>query len=334
MRQAQASPRPLAAPAARDGEHVLRRYIGQCSNWGRWGDDDSLGTLNHVTAERVVSAARLIRQGKVISMTLPYDQHGPQVGGFRANPLNVMTASGTDYLTGAQDPLPGSWGPARGFGFADDVLVTPNQAGTQWDALCHIFWEGKMWNGRSAGEVRARGSTFAGIDSYRNSLVMRGVLLDIAHHKGMDTLDPGYPISVDDLEETAAAQGVEIKAGDALVIRTGMTEFRRRQGWGDYSGGDAPGLSLHTCPWLHEKQIAAAAADTWGLEVRPNEIDFFQPFHVVALVHMGLAIGEIFDLEAIGRDCADDGVYEFMFCAPALPITGAAGSPVNALAIK
>lgn len=98
--------------------------------------------------------------------------------------------------------------------------------------------------------------------------------------------------------------------------------------------GPAPGLSLHTAPWLHRQGVAAIAADTWGVEVRPNEIGVYQPLHVVSLVHTGIAFGEMFDLDALAADCAADGVYEFMFVASPLPLTGAAGAPVSAVAIK
>jgi kynurenine formamidase len=247
--------------------------------------------------------------------------------------LNLLTATGTDYLSGAQDPLPGTWGEAKGFGYADDVVVMPNQAGTQWDALAHIFWDGKMWNGHDPAVVGAKGAARCGIERWQSDFIMRGVLLDVARHKGVDALAPGYAITVEDLDGTAAAEGVDIRRGDAVIVRTGLTEIRR-DAWGDYSGGDSPGLSLHTAPWLHAHEVAAIATDTWGIEVRPNEVDLFQPLHVVALVHMGLAFGEIFDLAAISRDCADDGVYEFLFAAPPLPITGAVGSPLNGLAVK
>ncbi|OZM77103.1 cyclase family protein [Pseudonocardia sp. MH-G8] len=316
-----------------DGDGIIHDYIDKYSNWGRWGEDDQLGALNHVGPEQVRAAAALVRQGRVVSMTLPLDLKGPQSGGFRANPLNMMTATGTDYVAGKQDPLPGGFGPSKGFGFADDVLVAPNQAGSQWDGLAHIFWKGKMYNGFDAGHVTASGAGRCGIEVTQTSFVMRGVLLDVARHKGVDCLDPGYTITADDLDATAARQGVEVRTGDALIVRTGMTETRRGD-WGDYNGGPAPGLSLHTAPWLHAHDVAALATDTWGCEVRPNEIDLFQPLHVVALVHMGIPFGEIWDLQAIGADCAADGVYEFMLTAPTLPITGAAGSPLNALAIK
>jgi kynurenine formamidase len=316
-----------------EGDDVIRDYIERFSNWGRWGADDQIGALNHVGPEQITAAARLVRQGKVISMGLPLDLNGPQSGGFRANPLNMMTATGTDYLAGKQDPLPGGFGPSKGFGFSDDVLVAPNQSGSQWDGLAHIFWKGKMYNGFDAGNVSAKGAATCGIEVMKSNFVMRGVLLDVARFRGVDCLDPGYAITADELDATAEAQGVEIRTGDAIIVRTGMTETRRGA-WGDYNGGSAPGLSLHTAPWLHEHDIAAIATDTWGCEVRPNEIALFQPLHIVALVHMGIPFGEIWDLQSLGEDCAEDGVYEFLMSAVPLPVTGAAGSPLNAVAIK
>jgi kynurenine formamidase len=321
----------VAVPFA--GDDVVANYIEKYSNWGRWGADDELGTMNHVGPEQVVAAAQLVRQGKVISMTMPYNLRGPQTGDIRANPLNVMTATGTDYMMGAQNELPGDLGDAKGFGYADDVLLMPNQAGSQWDALAHIFWRGRMYNGYPADAVTAQGAQRCGIDKHRESFVMRGVLLDVARHHGVDDLEPGYAITADDLDRTAESQGVEVRKGDCVIVRTGMLEARRGQ-WGDYNGGPAPGLSLHTAPWLYEHDVAAIATDTWGAEVRPNEVDLFQPLHIVALVHMGMPFGEIWDLEAISNDCASDGVYEFLLSAPPLPITGAVGSPLNALAVK
>jgi kynurenine formamidase len=114
-----------------------------------------------------------------------------------------------------------------------------------------------------------------------------------------------------------------------------MAMCRRRKSWGDYAGGDAPGLSFHTADWIHAHELAALATDTWGMEVRPNELpDSYQPLHQILIPHMGLLVGEIFDLDALAEDCARDRVYEFQFVAPPLPITGAVGTPVNPLAIK
>jgi kynurenine formamidase len=152
----------------------------------------------------------------------------------------------------------------------------------------------------------------------------------------VDWLQPGYPITTDDLDATVRAQGVAVGRGDVLLVRTGqMTMCKRQGGWGDYAGGDAPGLSFRTAGWLHEQELAGIATDTWGMEVRPNEIaDSYQPLHQVLIPNMGMLIGEIFALDELAESCAADRVWEFLFVAPPLPITGAVGSPVNPLAIK
>lgn len=321
----------IETTAVPEGTEILQNYIERCSNWGRWGPDDEIGTLNFVSPEQVRAATAAVRRGDVIPLSLPYDQDGCQSGGFRQNPQLMVKASGTDYAAGHQEHTP--WGPGKGFGFSDDVVVLPTQAGTQWDSLSHIFYGGRMYNGWPATLSTSAGSSRNGIQVGLAKYVTRGVLLDVARFAGVDSLGPGHAISAENLDAVAAAQGVDIRRGDAVLVRTGFLESRRGA-WGDYAAGPAPGLSLHTAPWFHAKEVAAVATDTWGVEVRPNEIAQVQPFHTVALVHMGLALGEIFDLEALGRHCADDGVYEFLFVAPPLPLSGASGSPLSGLAIK
>ncbi|GAA1827148.1 cyclase family protein [Pseudonocardia ailaonensis] len=320
-----------AAGPVPEGTELLADYISRFSNWGRWGADDEIGTLNFVGPEQVRAAAALVRKGEVVPLSLPYDQDGCQDGGFRQNPQLLVRSSGTDYAAGAQEQTP--WGPGKGFGFSDDVVMLPTQAGTQWDSLSHIFYGGRMYNDRPASLSTSHGSSSNGIQAGITRYVMRSVLLDVARWVGVDSLDPGYAISAAELDAVAAAQRVEVRRGDAVLVRTGFLGARRGA-WGDYAGGPAPGLSLHTAPWLYENEVAALVTDTWGVEVRPNEIAQIQPLHTVALVHMGLALGEIFDLEALGRACAADGVYEFQFVAPPLPISGASGSPLSGLAIR
>ncbi|MPZ86949.1 MAG: cyclase family protein, partial [Nitriliruptorales bacterium] len=218
---------------------------------------------------------------------------------------------------------------------ADDLIIMPLQCGTQWDSLAHIMFEERMYNGYSADQVSSKGAHKNHIGMARSDVAGRGVLLDIARYKGVDALEPGYAITDDDLEGCARSQGVEVMRGDFLLVRTGQMGQRRANGWGDYAGGDAPGLGLASVPWIAEHEVASVSTDTWGMEVLPNETeDVFQPLHIIFIVHMGLLVGEIFDLETIGADCADDGQYEFLFCAPPLPITRAVGSPVNPMAIK
>jgi kynurenine formamidase len=186
-----------------------------------------------------------------------------------------------------------------------------------------------------AAEVSNYGAPRLGSEKLKASLVGRGVLLDVPRAQGREWLDDGHPITVEELEATAEHERVRIADGDILLIRTGQMGRCRQQGWGTYAGGDAPGRSFFTIPWLAEKRIAAVASDTWGVEVRPNELpDSFQPFHIPALVYMGLLLGEMFDLERLATACADDGVYEMLVSAPPLPITGAAGAQPGPVGIR
>lgn len=237
----------------------LNQLCQQCTNWDKWGPEDELGTLNYITPQKMVAASGLVRQGKSFGLALPYDQNGPQRGvRGRFNPVRLMIATGVD---------PGGT-------YSDDVVTMPLQCGTQWDSLAHIFWNGIMWNNRPQSLVTSQGASVNSIDKMRNHLVSRGVLLDIPRYKGVEWLEEGYAVTVDDLEGAAAKQGVTVGSGDVVVVRTGhQTMCLGRRDWGTYAGGDAPGLSLLTAPWLYENEIAALCTDTWGVEVRPNEIN-------------------------------------------------------------
>jgi len=309
---------------------TVRELALRFRNWGRWGADDELGTLNHITPEKIVAAAGLVRQGKVFSLAIPFDANGPQTGfGGRTNPLHYMLQDGGDVASGAQDFVPG-------LRWCDDVVTMPLQCATQWDALAHIYFDGKMYNDRGTELVNSSGALANSIDKARDKIVSRGVLLDIPRHRSKDWLEPGEAIYPDDLDGAAERAGVVVERGDIVLIRTGQIAQVRSDGsWGSYSGGPAPGLSLTVAEWLATHEVAGYATDTWGTEVIPNETtDVFQPLHCVAIVNMGMLVGEIFDLEALAEDCAEDRVYEFMFVAPPLPITGAVGSPINPQAIK
>jgi kynurenine formamidase len=335
------TPRPDASEesaieAAPPGIDEVRALAERCSNWGRWGPDDQLGTLNHIRESDVVAASGLVRSGRVFSLAIPVDENGPQSGGFgRFNPIHLMIRDGNAAATGTvvRDFYGGRDRWIRG---TDDLLILPLQSGTQWDALAHIVFDGRIYNGYDATDVGSKGAIRNDIAKTRDRIVGRGVLLDIPRSKGVAWLEPGDRIHAEDLEACASAQGVEVGRGDIVLIRTGqMAQVRDAGSWGAYAGGPAPGLALDAAPWIHDHDLAAIATDTWGAEVLPNETpDVFQPLHIILIVHMGLLVGEIFDLEALAADCAADGQYEFLFTAPPLPITGGVGSPVNPLAIK
>jgi kynurenine formamidase len=316
-----------------DPEGAISTAAQRCSNWGRWGDDDVHGTVNFLDDAKRANAGALIRRGTSFSLSLRFDNNGPQKGWRRrTNPIHTMLDTGTDAEAGLQ-------GFPHGLGGADDVVTMPLQCSTQWDGLGHIFDHGRAWNGRRAGQVvTSEGDRVTGIETVADRIVGRGVLLDVGRVIGTDgELADGFAITIDHLERTIAAHGdsAAVGRGDIVLVRTGQLSRARRQGWGDYAGGAAPGLSFTTADWLHGSELTAIATDTWGFEVRPNEFDdAFQPLHQVAIPHIGLFIGEMWDLDTLADDCAADGIYEFFLTAAPLPITGAVGAPVNPIAVK
>jgi hypothetical protein len=219
------------------GREAVAEASKKLSNWGRWGKDDHIGTLNHVRPEDIVNAASLIRTGKVFALGLPLDAKGPQNGlfGGRFNPIHQMLATGTDALAGRQD-----WNNLR---YADDTLMLCVQGATHWDALGHIFYEDKAYNGHDPSLIDSRGLGVLGIEHSKDKMVGRGVLLDIPRLRGVDWLQDGEGISNDELDQCAKQQNVDVRAGDFVIVRTGQMERCLADGdWGGYAGGDAPGV--------------------------------------------------------------------------------------------
>lgn len=316
-----------------DPEGEIAKSAARNRNWGRWGEDDVRGTMNYLTDDLRSAAGSLIVKGVSFSLSQSFDMDGPQKGWRRrTNPVHTMLDTGTDAAAGIQ-------GFPHGLGGADDVVSMPLQCSTQWDGLGHIFDHGVAWNGRPAGSVvTSLGDRVTGIETVANGIVGRGVLLDVGRRFGeRGELPDGFAITTDHLVATIEAQGPtsEVRRGDLVLIRTGQLSRVRREGWGDYAGGAAPGLSFTTADWLHDSEIAAIATDTWGFEVRPNEFDVaFQPLHQVAIPNIGLFLGEMWDLDGLAEDCATDGTYEFFLTAAPIPVTGAVGAPVNPIAVK
>jgi kynurenine formamidase len=303
--------------------HNLAKKV---SNWGRWGKDDERGTVNLITAEVVRRAATLVKRGQVFSLGLTFGAEGPQIGqGGRVNPMHLMTA--------VDQKLPADYPEA--FRYADDIMVFPLQCATQWDSLAHVHYDGQLYNGFPATTTTYGGAARNGIDKVGAGVVSRGVLLDLARAAGMARLQPGYAITPADLEAAERTQGVRVESGDVLLVRTGHLSVFKVEG--DRVGymRMMPGLGIACAAWLHGREVAAVAADTNSVEVIPFEDPKTPlPLHLVCLRDMGLTLGEMFDLDALADDCAADGVWEFLFSAPPLKITGGVGSPLNPLAVK
>jgi len=304
---------------------------GSPNNWGRWGEDDQRGTANLIGPEQVLAAARLIRRGALFSLSLPIDESSPRFP-TRAPSRHSFTRTGADAvarsLTGAS---------REAISFNDDEFAMFTHGATHWDALSHIQVDETFFNGYWSGEVTsAHGARVLGIEHMRKSFVGRAVLLDVARHRGVDSLEAGEVIEASELDAVSAAEGVEVRAGDMVLLRTGfMQRWWTLESDGEraaYFGG-APGISGSSIPWVAEKDIAAIAADTVSVEVMPPVDEPF-PVHNHLLVDLGVTIGEFFVLEELAADCAADGVYEFFLAAQPLHLPHAVGSPLNPIAIK
>ncbi len=300
------------------------RAVGQrLSNWGRWGPDDQIGTVNLVGAEQVRAAAALVRRGAVFDLGIAIGADGPQVGlGGRINPVHLMSMTGDPRFP-------------DGGGVADDFIFMPLQAATQWDGLAHCFYDDRCYNDVPVSTITARlGATRLGIDHLAKGVIGRAVLVDIARLHGVEHLAASQPITPADLDAALARQDVTMHPGDILLVRTGWRQVCTQVSAAEFMASE-PGLTLECCEWLHERDVAAVASDNWAVEVLPSGDDHARiPLHYVLIRDMGMTLGEMFDLEDLAADCAADGVWECFFTAPVLKITNAVGTPINPLAIK
>jgi kynurenine formamidase len=302
--------------------HQLAKKV---NNWGRWGRDDEIGTINLITPEARRRAASCVKTGRAFSLALPLSEaEGIQTGLLpgRINPVRAMVQINT-ALTG--DP--------SDFCSSDDLVMMGLQCATHWDGLAHVSYDGRIYNGNPASSVTAFGASVCGIHRIR-TLVGRGVLLDVARAHRTERLDPGYAISAADLDAALRLAGVEIRSGDIVLVRTGHMDHLARGDKARY-GDASPGLSTMTVEWFHDRDVAAVATDTLVFEVWPGEDDAaILPVHLLHLVEMGMTQGQNWVLDELAADCAEDGVYEFLLEASPQPFTNAVGSPVNPVAVK
>lgn len=313
-------------------------------NWGRWGTDDQLGTLNHITPDVTLAATKLPATGEVISLSTVFDAYGPHsAGGFRRNPIHLMTVDGGDI--DLFDRIRGWGGPTEQalqarqesspLRFADDFIMMPLQAATHWDALSHVYYDRHLYNGVPAEAITSFGATRNSIDEAAvHGIVTRGLLFDVAAANEVEYLEPGYAIGPEELDAFADEHSVEVRRGDVVLVRTGaMDRFTRSK---DPAAlyGPSPGLSWRCAGWAAKHEIAAFAADNIAVDVSPSEIPNVNlPLHLIGLRDMGLMLGELWDFSRLAPACARLNRYEFLLVAQPLRFAGAAGSPLNPTAI-
>jgi kynurenine formamidase len=312
------------------------------SNWGRWGPDDQLGTLNLVDRAARLRGIRSVRDGDALDLALPLSsEEGIQIGVIegRVNPQRTMISVNETMGPGPE------W-----IAFSEDVVTMAMQCATHWDGLAHVSYaagprRGRLYNGFPATSTTAAGAGRLGIHLV-GPLVTRGILLDVARAKGVEILEPGYPITPADLDAACALAGLTVEAGDVALVRTGQMAHLALPGRPGLGGAapvrdllaytwPTPGLTASTAPWFHDRDVAAVAIDTLILEVYPPEDpELPLPVHALHLVEMGMTQGQNWFLDELADVCAADGRYAFLLDATPLPFTNALGSPVAPVAVR
>ena len=285
----------------------------QLSNWGRWGPDDQRGALNFITPEVTAAAASTVRSGRTVSCARPLPTQ-PAID--NPNPVaHHMIGTATE-----------------GYG-GDYFAIAPHgYATSHLDALCHIFNDGKIYNGYPVETVTAHGATKLGVHHLKSGIVSRGVLVDVPAIRGVKMLEPGEPIFPEDLEAAESAAGITIMSGDVLLVRTGRWVWRDRQGpWDPHSA--LAGLDASCLGWIHEREVAVLGCDGVSDVVPSRVADNRLPIHSIAIVAMGVHLLDNLDLDELALACAEERRWEFLLTiAPLILIRGTA-SPINPIAV-
>ncbi len=298
----------------------LDRISAQVRNWGRWGSDDERGALNLITPEKQAAAFALASEGTVVSCALPLPVR-PAPDNFMPVQHHVLRAGDA----AASDGLAFS---------ADWFSIAPHgMATTHLDALCHVFSNGKMYNGFDMGEVRSDGAQKNSIMAAKDGIVSRGVLMDIPCLRGTDSLEPGEAITAADLTAAEERQGIKVEEGDILLVLTGRDARRDAQGPWDFRQLGLAGLYADCLPWLHERGVAVLGCDGVS-DVMPSRIEgSIQPIHEIIIADMGVHIIDNMQLGRLAAACRERNQYGFLFMLAPLRLERGTASPVNPLAI-
>ena len=300
------------ADRTRPSQADVESYFKRLNNWGRWGNDDQLGTVNLITDARRAAARALVKKNRTVSLARdivpqPHLQFG----------YHVTFPSKRERADVVLDRFD---------------LVYHGYWVTHVDALCHVAWDGELYNGRPfASSLTAAGATWCPIDPLLDGILSRGVLLDVAagRKEGYVTVDS--PVTPKELDETAARFGVRIEPGDVVVVRSGDEAFRRAHPDWVPRVSPHPGLQIACLEWFREKDIAAIAWDM--MDERPIGYAGFGMGVHLAIPFLGLALVDNANPERLARACAEEGRYEFLFTATPIRLVGATGAPAHPLAI-
>jgi kynurenine formamidase len=291
-----------------------RTWMRELSNWGRWGKADQLGALNLVTADKRKEALALVKEGVAVSLARDVEKEKADDNGSPF--VHIMDRTGTNNT---------------GFSCADTYKVSYHgMAHTHIDSLCHMFYDGKMYNGFPQTEITGAGAQKLGIQNLKQGVITRGVLIDIPVLRDVPYLEPGTPIYPADLDQWEKKTGIKVQAGDVVFIRTGR--WARRAKVGPWSGSYA-GLHGSCARWLKERDVAIVGSDA-ASDVLPSGVEgVTMPIHQLCLIAMGTWILDNCDLEAVSAAAKERNRWAFLLVVSPLAVQGGTGSPVNPLAI-
>ena len=308
-------------------ESEVLGYFQSLSNWGRWGDDDQLGTLNFLSPEKVKQAASLVQDGVTVSCarTVTF-QSEPDIP---VPPIHYMVESGEGWASGDKVTNRTAQGSSDFFG-----MVFHGFSITHVDSLAHFFWEGKMYNGRPAHLISTgMGATVESIELAKDGIVSRGLLVDVPRIRGVDWLERGEGVMPDDILAAEEQCGFKIEEGDVLLVRTGQLHRRNVEGPVNPREVGSTACQAACLPLFHERGIAMLGSDT-GNDVMPTGYpNLSNPIHQVGIAGMGLWILDNANLEELAAACSERNRWEFMLSIGPLRLSNTTGSPVNPLAI-
>jgi kynurenine formamidase len=313
--------------------HVSELLRDAPRNWGKWGPDDEVGSLNYLTADHVLESSHMIRSGKTFTLGVPIaDPAGDPIWPGRPAAQRYNIRDRGDFLAGAGIDYPG------GLQDSDDMIIMMLQGSTQYDALGHTWYDDQIWNGYPA-ETTAGGLNKASVFSIADrGVVGRGVLIDMARYRGKKVLGRGETFTHEDLLSAARLQGVEIRKRDILVIRTGwIGSFYYTPREDFYKDFLEPGLtySPELVQWFADMEIPNLVTDTIANEVTfEPETGILLPLHLALMRNLGVTLTEITLLDKLADDCAADGQWDFLYTASPLKVVRGTGAPVNPIAIK
>jgi kynurenine formamidase len=314
-----ADPRQGPHPQAMSGDE-LKALFQQVSNWGRWGEADERGALNHIGAAEVARSAALVREGRTVSLSRNFPtQPGPE---------NPWPAQHHMVIAGDDPCVPG----VDGLEVSTDYIgiAFHGMASSHIDALCHVFAQGRMYNGHPATDVKSTGARRNTIMAAKDGIVGRGVLLDVPRALGAPFVDAGHMVTAEELEAAEQTLGVIVGKGDLLMVRLGRDV--RRAALEDQA---VPGLDPRVVAWLHARQVAVLGGDGVHDPIPSGVVhrDWAMPIHMLGLAAMGLHLMDNLDLEPLAQTCAELERWEFQLVAAPLRIEGGTGSPLNPIAI-